>query len=145
VQGSQFADAAGGKVRDWFNKGAGEAWKDLQISGQTVQAVTLRGFRFAGMLTAHMLAWGIFLHGAVREKAYVIGATILEILSGALVGAILGAVPGFPYQINYITVACCSGIGALLGILVSISRLHPTLPEAARVAQGLDRAEIGHG
>jgi len=105
-----------------FSKGAGVAWKDLHVSGEVLQRIVTTTLRTGATATRKLLCFGNTLSSALHEKAAFLAAVLLEVLSGALVGALLGDIPGFPHEPNYMTIACCGAIGAMLGILVAISR-----------------------
>jgi hypothetical protein len=106
-----------------FSKGAGAAWKDLHLTGEMVRGTVNAALHLSTHVTGRMIRFGNTLREILQEKASFIGAVLLEILCGALVGAVLGALPGLPYQPNYVVIACCTAIGAMLGILVAISRV----------------------
>jgi hypothetical protein len=106
-----------------FGKGSAITWNDLCVLAVKVRGLAFGLLRHAGIVGGKLHSLGSSLSSTCQSKAHFVGGLFLEVLSGALVGALLGAIPGFPHEFNYIMIACCAAVGALLGIFVGFSQI----------------------
>ncbi len=94
----------------------------LRNSWQNVRAVARRGGYAVGAVWYGTLRVGRDLHESLRGTASVIGAVLLETLSGAIVGILLVTTCWPQHALTPGAVVLAGLLGALAGVLVVISR-----------------------
>jgi hypothetical protein len=89
---------------------------------QGIRAVARRGGRAVGAVWGGTLRVGRELHESLRGTASVIGAVLLEALSGAVVGILLVTTCWPQHAVTPGTVVLAGLLGGLAGVLVVVSR-----------------------
>ncbi|HEV3082781.1 MAG TPA: hypothetical protein VGY66_23555 [Gemmataceae bacterium] len=106
-------------IRLIFGKGR-NARRDLWRTGRFVgRAAVVMPARACGHVYTRTLGLGERLH----QLTCFIGTIFVETISGALVGALLGAIAGFQTQAWHIAIPAGAVIGTGLGVIVGASRI----------------------
>jgi hypothetical protein len=109
----------------FFNLHSPTVWRGLRDTSKDI----CRKAVVAPLRTGGQVCHGAIHMGQhVRIKAHgflaFVGGIFVEAFSGALVGTLLGAVVWYQSSQSRVPIAIGAGIGAVLGMLVGVSRLH---------------------